>query len=322
MSPAGPENMANIGARGVGFAEETGRRVIGMKGIPVGLGTADFGTAVSLENAFRVLDKYASLGGRVIDTANMYACWHPLGQGGESEVVIGRWLEQQDRSAFTIMTKIGSQPVKAKDGSSHREGLSSEAVHRAVDQSLARLNTDVIDILLAHHDDGTSPLRDTWQAFSDLVVSGKVKQIGVSNYSPKRITELARIVREHVLVPVDYIQLKYSVIAPEAGTDLEKLVLLDSEMAETLARVFPSAVIFAYSPLLGGAVFEATTDVRWPSGYESLENRRKIKEIQRAARKLGVSPSAYVLKQISDQGLWPITATGNAERLEANLKLF
>jgi diketogulonate reductase-like aldo/keto reductase len=130
------------------------------------------------------------------------------------------------------------------------------------------------------------------------------------------------IVLKYSLAPIDFVQLKYSVIDPVKGTDLEKLVLLNPKMKETLARLLPKAVIFAYSPLLGGNVFEKTAKDQWPSGYDSIQNRRKVREIQLKAKELGVSPSAYVLKQIADQGVWPITTTGNAERLKANLKLF
>lgn len=297
--------------------------VIIMNGIQVALGTASFGTAISQEDSHRVLDKYASLGGRVIDTANNYAFWYPNGKGGDSEAVIGNWLERKDRSMFTIMTKIGSQPIDVKEKIRKLEGLSPEAVYSAVDKSLVRLKTDYIDILLAHHDDRHTPLLDTWRAFSALVSAGKVRQVGISNYSPQRVAELTRVVREYSLAPIGFVQLQYSVINPVDGADLEeKLVRLDPEMRETLARLLPEAKIFAYAPLLRGKIFETTAKDKWPSKYESIQNRSKVSEIQLEARELGVSPSAYVLKQIADQGVWPITATGNVEHLEGNLKLF
>jgi hypothetical protein len=58
-----------------------------------------------------------------------------------------------------------------------------------------------------------------------------------------------------------------------------------------LARLLPEAVIFAYSPLLGGAVFEKTAKDNWPSEYDSTQNRGKVMEIQLKAKELGVSPS-------------------------------
>ncbi len=293
-----------------------------MNGIPVALGTADFGTAVSQEDAFGVLDTYAALGGRTIDTANSYAFWHPAGKGGDSETVIGNWLERVDRSAFAIMTKVGSHYVTAPDGTRTPEGLSPDAVHSAVAKSLARLRTGYIDILLAHHDDRRTPLEDTWRAFSALVTAGKVRHVGISNYSPQRVEELTRIVKDRGLAPVDVVQLKYSVIEPARGTDFGSLVLLDDNMKATLKRCLPNAMLFGYSPLLGGKVFEDVEGVQWPAGYDSAQNRHTVRQIQAKAMELGVSPSAYVLKQIADQGIWPVTATGNAARMEAYLRLF
>jgi aryl-alcohol dehydrogenase-like predicted oxidoreductase len=63
-------------------------------GIPVILGTAEMGSAIPLRDSVAVLDAYASLGGRVLDTANNYAFWHPGATGGESETVLGNWLDQ------------------------------------------------------------------------------------------------------------------------------------------------------------------------------------------------------------------------------------
>jgi len=293
-----------------------------MTGIPVVLGTALFGTTVSREDAFRVLDRYALLGGRTLDTANNYAYWHPEGKGGESESVIGSWLERQDRRAFTVVTKIGSQPFTGEDGMRRLEGLSPEAVRRAADRCLDRLKTRRIDVLLAHHDDPGTPLLDTWRAFSDLVSAGKVGKVGISNYSVRRVAELARIVREHSLAPVDVVQMKGSVIDPAAGADFGMLVPLDRAMRETLERLLPHALVLAYSPLLGGRVFEQTATDGWPAGYDSAENRAKVAEIRRRAGELGVSPSACVLKEMADQKRWPVTTTSDPDRLEANLKLF
>ena len=178
------------------------------------------------------------------------------GKGGDSECVIGNWLERGDRSAFAIMTKIGSQPIDLNKDRNNLEGLSPKAVRSAVNKSLARHKTDYIDILLAHHDDMSTPLLDTWKCFSDLVAAGKVKKVGVSNYSPQRMAALARIVLEYSLAPIDFVQLRYSVIDPVKDIDLGKLVLLDSAMRATLKRLVPKPVLFAYSPLLGGMVFE------------------------------------------------------------------
>ena len=290
-------------------------------GISVALGTALFGTSISQKDAFSVLDKYSSLGGRIIDTSNNYAYWESEGKGGESESVIGSWLKGQERSVYTIMTKVGSLPVAVNGNQPILEGLSPDAVEHAVTRSLTRLKTDYIDILLAHHDDRNTPLLHTWQAFSRLIETGKVRKIGVSNYSPERIQELSDIISNHSLHPIECVQLKYSIIAPLENANFDKLVVFDMEMKKTLNSLAPNAVIFAYSPLLGGKIFDEYSEAEWPAEYDSMKNRRKVQQIQYKSKKLGVVPSALVLKQIADQGIIPITATGKIERLETNLKL-
>jgi len=291
-----------------------------ISGIPVALGTAGFGTSISKSDSYKILNKYVSLGGKIIDTANNYAYWHINGSGGESESVIGDWLENEDRSNFTIMTKIGSNPANNDKDYENCEGLSPEAVNRAVEKSLTRLKTEYIDILLAHHDDPNTPLLDTWKSFTNLMANGKVRKVGVSNYRTERIVELANIVLEYSLAPIDIVQLGYSVINPVETVDSLKLVRFDKEMKDTLERFAPKAVIFGYSPLRGG-MFEKDLKAEWPLEYDSPENRRCIAEIQEKAKEAGVSASAYVLKMIVDEGIIPITTTGNPKHLESNFKL-
>ncbi len=286
---------------------------------PVCLGTAAFGTAMSKEESFRILDQYATMGGRCIDTANNYAFWR--GQGGESEAVIGEWLASVDRAHFTVMSKIGSQPTQQSPDPRGLEGLSSTAIHRAVDRSLERLGIDHIDLLLAHHDDPNTPLVETWEALGEQVAQGRATKIGASNYSTQRLAELVQIIDEQQLVPLDVLQLQYSPLTPVAHTD-SMLVRFDTSMRELVARILPQAIVFAYSPLLGGRVFDVAEGADWPAAYDTAVNREKVADFRRQAKSMGVSVSAFVLKMIADEGLHPITATSKVGRLVDNLALF
>jgi aryl-alcohol dehydrogenase-like predicted oxidoreductase len=80
------------------------------------------------------------------------------------------------------------------------------------------------------YDDRNTLLLDTWKSFSDLVSTGKVKKVGISNYFPQRMAELAHIILEYSLAPIDFVQLKYSVIDPVKDADFGKLVILNPEM--------------------------------------------------------------------------------------------
>jgi aryl-alcohol dehydrogenase-like predicted oxidoreductase len=282
------------------------------------LGTADFGTSITEDEAFRLLDKFASLGGTMIDTANNYAFWHEHGTGGDSERVIGKWLKTVDRQKFYIMTKIGSMPVSLESRNC-LEGLSAKAIEAAVDKSLERLGVEKVDMLLAHHDDHHTPLIETWMAFSEFVRNGRVGKIGISNYTPDRLRRLGEIIQENNLEPVSCVQMKHSLLLPVAGVDFGKLILLDKAFVLALRKYFPRSEIFGYSPLLGGIYENDSADL--PSRYDSSENRQMVKNIRLEATRLNVAPSALVLKQIADEGIIPVTSTSKPERLEQNLAL-
>ena len=282
----------------------------------IGLGTASFGTSIPEAQSHKLMDAFVSNGGVIIDTANNYAFW--AGEGGESESVIGNWLQNQQRDSVEIHTKIGAQPT---DGTNldTAEGLSKAAIDNAIEKSLQRLKTDYIDVLYAHLNDVETPLLETWSVLSDYVKRGVVKQLGVSNYPLNRVEELSEIIKENNLTPISYAQYRHSVIAPVANADLGVQVCFDDEMIVCLKESNSKVNLVAYSPLLDGA-FE---DVSLLSeNYGSVKNRDEIKQLQVEALKLKVSPSALVLKKISDSGMLPLTMTGKLERLKGNLALF
>ena len=106
--------------------------------------------------------------------------------GGESETIIGDWMARRsNRSQVIIGTKVSQHP--------DFPGLSRKNIVAASEASLRRLGTDYIDLYYAHFDDETTPLEETVGAFDDLVIAGKVRHVGLSNYSAERIREWIRI---------------------------------------------------------------------------------------------------------------------------------
>ncbi len=269
------------------------------------------------------MDAFASLGGRILDTANNYAYYEPEGEGGESEQTIGRWIARTDRTDMIVMTKVGSMVLDTRAAASDLvfEGLSPQVIHRATEACLARLGIDCIDILLAHHDHSDTPLLETWTTFSDLVGSGKVKTVGVSNYSSARLRELVGLIDKHDLAPLGAVQMKYTVIDRVRPREPALYAVFDADTKSMLHEFSPETIVFAYSPLVSGQVFEKPPDAEWPEEYDSARNREKVGAIQREARVLGVSPSAIVLKQLVDDGIIPVTGTTKPQRLADNLRL-
>jgi len=173
-------------------------RPLGRSGLevsPICLGGNVFGWTVDEAMSFRLLDAWVDAGMNFVDTADVYSRWVPGHAGGESETIIGKWLRQSGkRNRIVLATKVG-KPMGDAD-----KGLSKAYIRRAVEASLRRLRTDVIDLYQSHDDDASTPLEETLGAFAELVEEGKVRAIGASNYTAPRLA-LAIETSERLGVP-------------------------------------------------------------------------------------------------------------------------
>lgn len=148
---------------------------------PLNLGGNVFGWTADETTSFSILDAFRDFGGNFVDTADSYSAWVEGHTGGESERVIGRWLEHRGHDDTVIATKVSQHP--------DFRGLSASNVKAAAEASLDRLGLDTIDLYYAHFDDPDTPLAESAEAFSALVDEGKVRYVGLSNHSPERISE-------------------------------------------------------------------------------------------------------------------------------------
>lgn len=142
------------------------------------LGTMNFGTLTSEEDAFAIMDKAHDLGINFFDTANVYG--RPRGEG-VTESIIGRWFAQGGgrREKTVIATKVygrvGDWPNQSR--------LSALHIREACEASLKRLRTDHIDLYQMHHVYRDTPWEEIWQAMDVLVQQGKVIYVGSSNFA-------------------------------------------------------------------------------------------------------------------------------------------
>lgn len=157
---------------------------------PIALGGNTFGWTSDQQTSHAVLDAFTEQGGNFIDTADSYSAWAEGNTGGESETIIGNWTTlRSNRSKVVIGTKVSQHP--------DFPGLSRRNIAAAADASLRRLATDYIDLYYAHFDDESTALEETVGAFDDLVIAGKIRHVGISNYSADRIREWIRIADEN-----------------------------------------------------------------------------------------------------------------------------
>ena len=177
-------------------------RPLGRSGLttaPVVFGGNVLGWTVSERDGFAILDAFVDHGFNAIDTADVYSSWAPGNAGGESETMIGRWLKARPgmRDKVTIFTKVGSDL-----GRPGEKGLSAAWIARAVEGSLQRLQTDVIDLYFSHWPDAETPQHETLAAFDLLLAAGKVRAIGASNLDAAQLSEALQLSpRYQVLQP-------------------------------------------------------------------------------------------------------------------------
>jgi aryl-alcohol dehydrogenase-like predicted oxidoreductase len=153
----------------------------GLKIAPLVFGGNVFGWTADQKTSFALLDRFVDAGFNAIDTADAYSRWVPGHQGGESETVIGAWLKANPakRQKVLILTKVGSDMGKGK-------GLREKWILEAVEDSLKRLQIDVIDLYQSHWPDDT-PYEETLGAYAKLLKAGKIRAIGASNLDAKQL---------------------------------------------------------------------------------------------------------------------------------------
>jgi len=141
----------------------------------IGLGCNNFGWRLDYDRTVAVVDAALDAGINFLDTADIYG-------GTESEEFLGRALEGR-RDRVVLATKFG---MKVDE---QRQGAKPDYARRACEDSLRRLRTDRIDLYQLHQPDPSTPIADTLGALDELVRSGKVREIGCSNFSVEQLRE-------------------------------------------------------------------------------------------------------------------------------------
>lgn len=180
---------------------------------PLVLGGNVFGWTADQEASFAVLDAFVAAGGRSIDTADAYSAWVPGNAGGESETIIGDWLNARGRrDDVVIATKVAKLEGL--------RGLSRGVVRAGVEASLQRLGTDHVDLYYAHEDDETQSPQEIAATFDELVTEGKIRAIGLSNFTPERLRAVVEAARAAGQASAAYSQDRYSLVERGIEQDL------------------------------------------------------------------------------------------------------
>lgn len=174
---------------------------------PLVFGGNVFGWTCDEKTSFAILDAFVDHGFDAIDTADVYSRWADGNQGGESETLIGRWLQARPgmRDKVKIFTKVGSDL-----GLPGQKGLQKAWIQQAVENSLRRLNTDYIDLYFAHWPDPETPVGETLSAFHALQQAGKIRATGASNLDARQLSAALEVARKEGLPAWQVLQPEYN----------------------------------------------------------------------------------------------------------------
>lgn len=256
---------------------------------PLCFGGNVFGWTADEKTSFSLLDAWVDAGFNFIDTADVYSRWAKGHTGGESETVIGKWLRQSGRrDKVVIATKVGN------DMGEGRIGLKPERIRAAVEDSLRRLQVDVIDLYQAHRDDESTPLEDTLGTFARLIEQGKVRAIGASNYTAARLQQALQVSAQHKLPRYDSLQPLYN-LCDRQGFEAELQPLCEREQVG----------VINYYALAAGFLtgkYRSTEDVaKSPRGgmvvktYLNDRGRRILDALDQASAKTGAKPGQVAI---------------------------
>ncbi len=258
------------------------------------------------DEALATIHRALELGIFFLDTADIYGA-----RPGENESLVGKAIEGH-RDEVVLATKFGN--VFAEDGTRSVNGR-PEYVHAAIEQSLARLNVDHVDLYYQHRVDKTVPIEETIGAMAELVAAGKVRHIGLSEASPETIR------RAHATHPVTALQTEYSLWSRDPE---------DNEVLDTVRDLGIGFV--AYSPLgrgfLTGAFsspddFAADDFRKYHPRFQGANFQRNLDLVERVrelAQEKGVTPAQLALAWVLSRGeeIVPIPGTKRRSYLEEN----
>jgi aryl-alcohol dehydrogenase-like predicted oxidoreductase len=297
-------------------------RTLGRSGCAVSslcLGTMTFGVETDEQGAHRQLDRFAEVGGTLVDTADVYG-------DGRSEEIIGRWFASRPAEITepVVLATKGRFPL---DDSPNAAGLSARHLTRALDASLRRLGVEAVDLYQVHAFDPWTPLEETLRTLDGFVRAGKIRYYGLSNFTGWQLTKAVHLARAlNVAGPVT-LQPQYSLLVREIEWEIVPAAM-DAGLG-----------LLPWSPLGGGWLSGKYRRDERPTGATRLGedpdrgmeaySRRGMRRtwevidvVQKIAGERGVSMAEVALAWVTARPAVTSTILGarTVEQLEANLR--
>jgi aryl-alcohol dehydrogenase-like predicted oxidoreductase len=293
-----------------GTMNSMGYRLLGNCGLRVSelcLGTMTFGTewgwGADKVVSKQIFDAFVDAGGNFFDTANRYT-------NGTSEQWLGEFVKS-DRHRFVVSTKYS---LKDRHGDLNFSGNHRKNLVRSVEESLKRLDTDYIDLLWLHSWDFTTDVQEVMRALDDLVRSGKVLHIGVSNTPAWKIAQANTLSEWRGLNKFVAIQVEYSLIQRAPERDL-------IPMASELGLSVTAWGSLGNGLLTGKYLSGETGRLNDKSPRFTDRNNIIAQAVKTAAESMGISASQLALAWVLHQkgGVIPVVGVRNVDQLRDNL---
>lgn len=281
------------------------------------LGTAEMGASVAKAEAFRQFDRFLEAGGNFIDTAHVYNDWVP-GETARSEKVIGQWLKaSQKRNEVILSTKGGHPRLETMEISR----AVPEEIKKDLEESLAYLGVDTIDLYFLHRDNIALPAEELLAVLEQAKREGKIRYYGCSNWKLDRIREAEEAAKKNGFSGFICNQVMWSlaVVNEEQLTD-PTLVLMDDETLEYQKQTKMNTM--AYTSLAKGYFSKkiAGKAIREPNAslYKNKANDGLEVYLRRLEREEGISPMAASMAYLMEQDVVtvPIISFSSMGQLE------
>jgi aryl-alcohol dehydrogenase-like predicted oxidoreductase len=279
---------------------------------PLCLGGNVFGWTADEAQSFKILDAFVAGGGNFIDTADVYSRWVPGHQGGESETIIGKWLQARGgRDKVVIATKTGAEMTPTD------KGLARARVEKQIEASLKRLNTDYVDLYYSHRDDAETPMEEVLETYDRLIKAGKVRAIGASNFTAERLGEALSTADAKGLP-------RYTVLQPLYNLYDRK----DFEGALQDLCVKEGVAVAPYYTLASGFLtgkYRSEADLsqsarggKIGTNYLNPQGLKLLDAMEAVAKRLGVKPSQVAVAWLAARPsvVAPIASATKVEQLE------
>jgi 1-deoxyxylulose-5-phosphate synthase len=263
----------------------------------LGLGSGQLG-AMDERSAFRVLDEWVRLGGRLVDTARVYS-------GGRSEEVIGAWMTARRYHEHVLVLTKGGHP----DGE-WKSRLVRPAIMEDLQRSLSALRRDRIDVYMLHRDDPTVPVGELIELLNEPLATGLIRSIGASNWTPDRYDEANGYAVRHGLVGFTLASNQYG-LAPPVGQLLPGTLSSNDPTSRLWLRQSQTQLV-AWSVLSGGYFGRDEKGARSLDAgpYDSPDNRERRRRAALLAQRKGISVPRLVIAWVLGQPFAPVALIG------------